>query len=172
MMQYKTMIYGMIGAVAIGALVSVLLITQDVEAQSSSRLLITQKTVASAQDPLPGHEGHQLVLAVPPRSDGKLWAGEVVWTASQPVEVVVLHWYDQDAIDSNTAKSHGQPLIAQFPDGSGRYVAITLYKSDSNTPVPSGSTSFVGSALAFHTLDGKPFTVTYSVKAIAFTPNE
>jgi hypothetical protein len=31
-----------------------------------------QKTATSSVDPLPGHQGHQLVMASPPRSDGKI----------------------------------------------------------------------------------------------------
>jgi hypothetical protein len=27
------------------------------------------------QDPLPGHEAHQIVIAAPPRDDGKLYSG-------------------------------------------------------------------------------------------------
>jgi hypothetical protein len=54
-------------------------------------------------------------------------------------------------------------LKAPFADGE---VAITLVKPDSGTPVPSGSMSFAGNALAFHTLNGDPFTVTYTVAAM------
>ena len=49
-----------------------------------------QKTGVSDTDPLPGHSGHQLVMALAPRSDGKVWVGTVTWTASKPVEVVGL----------------------------------------------------------------------------------
>lgn len=35
-----------------------------------------------------------------------------------------------------------------------------------NTPINSGSLDFAGNALAFHTLSGKPFTVTYTVDAV------
>jgi hypothetical protein len=40
----------------------------------------------------------------------------------------------------------------------------------SSNPVPSGTASFVGSAVAFHTLSGAKFTVTYSLDATANTP--
>jgi hypothetical protein len=45
-------------------------------------------------------------------------------------------------------------------------VAITLVKSDSETRVDSGSTDFAGNVLAFHTLNGDPFTVTCTVNAV------
>lgn len=120
---------------------------------------------------MPGHESHQLVLVLPPRDDGKLWESEIVWTASKPVEVVVLHWYDDKVVSKDIQTTHRQPLIAKF-SGTDKYVAITLYKVDSSTPVPSGRTNFVGSALAFHNINGEPFTVTYSVKAVAFEPRQ
>ena len=120
-----------------------------------------QKTGVSNTDPLPGHSAHQLVMALPPRSDGKVWVGTVTWTASKPVEVVVLHMYNS----SVTADSaHGQPLTAPFGKGS---VAISLVKTPSGTPVASGSMPFVGNAIAFHTLNGDKFVVTYSADATA-----
>jgi hypothetical protein len=118
-----------------------------------------QKTGVSAPDPLPGHSAHQLVMALPPRGDGKVWVGTVTWTASKPVEVVVLHMYNP-SVAADTA--HSQPLIAPFGKGS---VAISLVKTPSGTPVASGSIPFAGNALAFHTLNGDKFVVTYTADA-------
>ncbi|AIF82511.1 hypothetical protein NTE_00429 [Candidatus Nitrososphaera evergladensis SR1] len=138
---------------------------KNVQAQvNQNELFVAQKTGESAPDPLPGHSMHQAVLAVPPRDDGRIWDGDVTWTASQPVEIVVLHVYNSTGADD----AHGEPLNAPFGNGK---VAISLYKEASNTPAAGGSTHFTGSALAFHTLSGKPFTVTYSVKATALEPS-
>ncbi|HVX02319.1 MAG TPA: hypothetical protein VHA09_04130 [Nitrososphaera sp.] len=120
--------------------------------------IVMQKTAESAPDPLPGHSMHQAVIALPPRDDGGVYDGDVTWTASKNVEIVVLHPYNDTGVDDE----HGQPLNAPFGDGK---VAISLYKLSSGTPAPGGSTHFTGSALAFHTLSGEKFTVTYSVKA-------
>ena len=96
-----------------------------------------QKTGVSNTDPLPGHSAHQLVMALPPRSDGKIWVGTVTWTASKPVEVVVLHMYNS-SVTADAA--HGQPLIAPFGNGS---VAISLVKTPPRVSIPreSGVTS-------------------------------
>lgn len=55
------------------------------------------------------------------------------------------------------------PLISKPPSGA---VAITLIGPNqfmaSSNAVPSGTAPFVGNALAFHTLSGKKFTVTYN----------
>jgi hypothetical protein len=120
-----------------------------------------QKTGVSSTDPLPGHSAHQLVMALPPRNDGKVWVGTVTWTASKPVEVVVLQGYNS-SVTADAA--HGQPLTAPFGKGA---VAISLVKTASGTPIASGSMPFAGNALAFHTLSGAKFTVTYTVAATA-----
>jgi hypothetical protein len=36
-----------------------------------------------------------------------------------------------------------------------------------NTPISTGSFTFAGSALVFHKTDGQPFTVTYTLDAMA-----
>jgi hypothetical protein len=92
-----------------------------------------------------------------------IYDGDITWTASKNVEIVVLHAYNNTGVDA----THGEPLNAPFGDGK---VAISLYKQASNTPAAGGSTHFTGSALAFHTLSGEKFTVTYSVKATASQP--
>jgi hypothetical protein len=42
----------------------------------------------------------------------------------------------------------------------------------SSNPVPSGTAPFVGTAVAFHTLSGAKFTVTYSLDATANSPTK
>ena len=135
---------------------------QSTPATPTSDTVTIQKTGVSSPDPLPGHSAHQLVMALPPRSDGKVWVGTVTWTASKPVEVVVLHGYNSSVTGADAA--HGQPLTAPFGNGA---VAISLIKTPSGTPVASGTMPFAGNALAFHTLSGDKFTVTYTVDATA-----
>jgi len=135
---------------------------QSTPATPTSDTVTLQKTGVSDTDPLPGHSAHQLVMALAPRSDGKVWVGTVTWTASKPVEVVVLQNYNSSVTGADAA--HGQPLTAPFGNGA---VAITLVKTTSGTPVASGSMPFAGNALAFHTLSGDKFTVTYTVDATA-----
>jgi len=117
---------------------------------------VTQNTTKSMQDPLPGHESHQIVIAAPPRDDGKIFSGIASFTASQPVEVVMLHMYQPVANSSDT----GEPLNAPFGDGK---VAISLMKQFTDSPVNAGSFVFAGNALAFHNLEGKPFVITYTI---------
>ena len=136
--------------------------------QSETHVTV-QNTSTSVQDPLPGHQGHQAAIILPPRTDGNLWVGTVTWTASKPVELVVLHGYTNVTADT----AHGIPFIAKPPTGA---LAITLIGPTqfmpASDPVPSGTAPFVGSAVAFHTLSGAKFTVTYSVDATANTPTK
>jgi hypothetical protein len=152
---------------AIGVIVPTILSVSSLASAQEEELpteVVLQGTQTSAQDPLPGHEGHQLVLALPPRGDGLVWVGDATWVASKPVEVVVLHGYNASAVSNQTSAQFGEPLKAPFGGGE---VAITLVKPDSGTPVPSGGMPFAGNALAFHTLSGDPFTVTYTIAANA-----
>jgi hypothetical protein len=128
---------------------------QEEEQQESYTV---QRTETSTQDPLPGHESHQIVLAAPPREDGSIYSGVATFSASQPVEVVVLHGYNPSVVNQTA----GEPLTAPFGDGQ---VAISLMKQFTDSPINAGSLAFTGNALAFHNLEGKPFSVTYTVDA-------
>ncbi len=82
-------------------------------------------------------------------------------STSKPVEGLVLQGYNS----SVTADAvHGQPLITPF--GNGQAV-VSLIKTSSGTPIDSGSYPFTGNGLAFHTLGGDKFTVTYELPLTA-----
>ena len=116
-----------------------------------------QGTVTSIQDPLPGHEAHQLALILPPRDDGAIYQGTLSYTASKPVEVVILqNFANETAVDP----TYG--AIATAPLGEGE-VAISLLTPQYTGPINAASIPFAGNALALHTLDGEPFAATYTV---------
>jgi hypothetical protein len=124
-----------------------------------------QKTAISTVDSLPGHEMHQAVIVLPARTDGMIWVGTLSWSASKPVEVRLLQNYNTSATPD---EAHGKPVTAPFGDGED---AISLIlASNGAATVPSynaGSMNFAASQVAFHTLGGVPFTVTYTVDAAA-----
>jgi len=136
------------------------------EVTSSTATTITaQKTEMSTVDSLPGHQGHQAVVVLPGRTDGKIWVGTISWSASKPVEVRLLHNYDT-AVKPDA--DHGKPITA--PVGKGEAAISLLLASNGAATVPSyysGSVDFASNAVAFHTLGGIPFTVTYTVDAVA-----
>ena len=125
-----------------------------------------QKTAVSKAGTLPIHQSHQTVKVLPARDDGKVWVGTVSWASSKPVELELWHSYNS-SIGADT--EHGQPVTAPYGNGT---IAFTLLKSNSGTPLPSGSTNFAGDALSFHTLDGSKFTVAYTVDATAKSLNQ
>jgi hypothetical protein len=135
---------------------------------STATTFTAQKTATSTVDALPGHEGHQAVIALPQRTDGKIWDGTVSWSSSKPVEVRLLQDYDT-SISPDAA--HGKPVTAPFADGESA-IALILQSNGAGT-VPSynaGSMDFAASQVAFHTLGGVPFTITYTIDAEAKSP--
>jgi hypothetical protein len=137
--------------------------------QQQGDSLVIQNTTTSIMDPLPGHSSHQAALAAPPRQDGKIWSGVVTFTASKPVEVVVLHPYNKPQTAA-TNQSFGEPFSAPNPFAPGQNIAITQMTKQTDRPIFSGSLPFAGTALAFHTINGEPFTVTYTLDAEAKSP--
>jgi hypothetical protein len=124
-----------------------------------------QKTATSVVDSLPGHEMHQAVIVLPQRTDGMIWVGTLSWSSSKPVEVRLLQDYDESV---TVDEAHGKPVTAPFAEGESA-ISLLLQTNGAGT-VPSynaGSMNFAASQVAFHTLGGVPFTVTYTVDAEA-----
>ena len=128
-----------------------------------------QKTAISTVDTLPGHQMHQAVIVLPQRTDGKIWVGTISWSASKPVELRLLQNYNTSVTPD---PDHGKPVTAPFSNGES---AISLLlASNGAATVPSyysGSMNFAASQVAFHTLGGLQFTVTYTIDAVAKTPS-
>jgi hypothetical protein len=142
--------------------------TQNIPPEEQE-ILIVQNTSMSEPAPVrhPGQPPHEVVFALPLRDDGKIWSGKVTFTASKPIEV--LHTYNPK---QNVDKEHGDPYHAVLP--GNRSVAITQFRDLVDVPleingtgISSGTIDFVGSALVFHKTTGEPFTVSYSVDAVA-----
>ena len=62
---------------------------QFVDAKSLKKIHFTQ-TISSSQDPGKGHENQQLAIILSP-NEGTLYDGSFTYTASEPVQVVILH---------------------------------------------------------------------------------
>src|SRR5918996_1264164 len=59
--------------------------------QGGQERIVRQGTVTSGPEPTPGHEGHQYATVLPLRQGGSIYSGVLTYTASVPVEVVVLN---------------------------------------------------------------------------------
>ncbi|NIM25177.1 MAG: hypothetical protein GTN35_05015, partial [Nitrososphaeria archaeon] len=133
--------------IIIGGVISISSISdQFVDANSRKKIHFTQ-TITSSQDPGQGHEGHQLAIILLP-SEGTIYDGSLTYTASEPVQVVVLH-----EITENDSK--GQPIWSI--DGDKIYGLSLIDSGKSN------SFEFTGAALALHSPNSKEFTATVSV---------
>ncbi len=134
-------------------------------------IVTIQNTSTSVPSPIhTKYIPHQLVVALPIRNDGKIWTGAVTFTASKPIEIEVIHKYNPKVIPD---ASHGTPYNGIWIDNTTHvaYSTMTMFSNTpvtvTNTPISTGSLVFAGSALVFHKTDGIPFTVTYTVDAVA-----
>ena len=106
------------------------------------------KTITSVQDPGVGHEGHQLAIILPPSKN--VYRGHLVYDASEPIQLIALHG------PLDPGKDKGQAIWS--PDGKKKY-ALTFVDNKKSA----GVWQFTGNAVAVHTKNSEPFTVTYSV---------
>lgn len=120
---------------------------QFADANSRKKIHFTQ-TLTSLQDPGQGHNSHQLALILSP-NEGTIYDGSLTFTASEPVQIVVLH-------EINENDSKGQPIWTI--DGKKIYGLSLIDKG-----TKSDSFEFTGAALALHTPNSQEFTATVSV---------
>src|SRR5919106_3579169 len=132
--------------------------------------IVNQGTVTSQQDPLPGHEEHQYAGILPLREDGSIYSGVLTYTASAPVEVVILNVQTlnetEQSILNVTEDDDGFGTLLTSPLDNQTSLAINIITPPyGDTPVPSASIPFTGNAVWLHTLDGTPFVASYAVSA-------
>lgn len=155
----KTVIAGIAaGVLVLGLILAPLSIDQFAAAKRIERIVTTQQ-IESMQDPGQGHQAHQLALILPPK-DGVVYSGRLTYSATQPVEVVVL----QDIKPGDT------PAKTYTIDGKKKWALTLIFLGGEKTPTASGSISFAGAALALHmgaVQEAVPFTATVTVHAQA-----
>jgi hypothetical protein len=138
--------------------------------QGGQERIVRQGTVTSGPEPTPGHEGHQFATVLPLRQDGSIYSGVITYTASVPVEVVVLNVQTlnetERSILNATDEEDGFGTLLSTPLDNETSIAIQVITPPyGDTPVPSTSIPFAGNALWLHTLDGTPFVANYAVSA-------
>jgi hypothetical protein len=148
-------------------------LTENVFAQNSDNMtqpeigqtITWQGTVSSFQDPLKGHESHQVAVILPPREDQAVYSGVISYIASRPVEVVTLH--DYTLSNASIPDEFGAVMTAPTPWRQGGEVATAMMALDypQNTPTFSANVPFAGNALGLHTSNGDKFVATYTVVA-------
>src|SRR5918999_5446053 len=139
--------------------------------QGGQERIVNQGTVTSGPEPTPGHEGHQYATILPLTEEGSIYSGVLTYTASVPVEVVLLNVQDLNEtersilnVTDDEEDGFGTLLTAQ-PDNETSIAITVITPPYGDTPVPSASIPFAGNALWLHTLDGTPFVANYAVSA-------
>jgi len=108
---------------------------------------VIMKTTTSSQDPGIGHETHQLAVLLPPKDEP--YRGYITFDASEPIQIV--------SLIGPIAKGELLGMPTWTTDGKTFY-GLVLVPSKA-----AGSTPFSGNALALHTMNSEPFTVSYSL---------
>jgi hypothetical protein len=143
--------------------------------QQNEEVYRIQETAMSTAAPV-AHTGnlpHAVVFALPIRDDGKIYTGQVTFTASKPIEVEVIHIYNPDHIPD---EAHGTPPTAVINDTTITYSHLTGIVDNNiiigDIPTASGTFQFTGSGLVFHKRSSEPFTVTYTEFEVSPGANE
>lgn len=131
-----------------GLIISIPLLSNQLANAGSTKKIQFTQTITSTQDPGLGHNTEQMAIILPPNS-GSIYHGSITYSASQPVQIVVLHQIDK-------SDSKGQPTWTV--DGNTFYAQTTI---DSNSN--GGSLDFTGSAIGLHSTNSSQFTATVSV---------
>ena len=140
--------------------------------KTTATTFTAQRTAKSTVDTLPGHQAHQAVVALPWRSDGKVWVGAITWTASEPIEIRLLQNYNS-SITTDTAHN-SKPVTAPFAPVGVSALSLVIPPNEGVATLPhyfGGSINFAANQVAFHNIGGMPFIVTYTVDAVAKSLN-
>ena len=143
----KIIIIFVIGIFSIGILTASLVSDQFVDAGSTKKIHFTD-TIISQKDPGQGHESHQLALILSP-SEGTIFDGSMTFTASSPVQIVILHEISENDV-------HGQPTWTI--DGDKIYGLSLIDRGTSSDTI-----EFTGAALALHSPSSEEFSATVTV---------
>lgn len=106
------------------------------------------QTLTSSQDLGQGHENEQMAIILSP-NNGTLYHGSLTYTASEPVQIAILHQIDK-------ADAKGQPTWTV--DGNTIF-AETIVDPGTNA----GSYDFTGAAIGLHSTNSTTFSATISV---------
>ncbi|HEX2472445.1 MAG TPA: plastocyanin/azurin family copper-binding protein [Nitrososphaera sp.] len=144
--------------------------SRPVTQQQEEETIIRQGTVTSSQDPLLGHEEHQMATILPFRQDGTLYAGVLTYTSTQPVEVVILNMQilnetEQQILNDTEDDGEFGTLLSSQLDNQTSIAISYIIPEYGDSPAPSASIPFAGNAVWLHTVSGEPFAATFAASA-------
>jgi hypothetical protein len=138
--------------------------------------IVRQGTLTSEPVPIPGVGGERATI-LPLREDGSIYSGVLTFTASEPINVVVLNVQNLNeteqailnATDDEEGGQFGQLLTAAL-DNQTRLVLTAVAPDYGASPIPSASLAFTGNALWLHNPEDQPFVANYAVSAQTSAP--
>lgn len=138
--------------------------------QQEEETIIRQGTVTSSQDPLLGHEEHQMATILPFRQDGAIYEGILTYTATEPVEVVILNIQilnetEQQVLNATEDDGEFGTLLTSQLDNQTSLAISYITPEYGDSPAPSASIPIAGNAVWLHTLSGEPFAATFASSA-------
>jgi hypothetical protein len=127
-------------------------------------------TITSSPVPLPGLEGEQRATILPLRQDGTIYSGVLTYTASEPVNVVILNIQNLNETERailNATAEDGElgPLLTAQLDNQTSLALTVITPEYGDSPAPSASIPFAGNAVWLHLAEDTPFSATYAVSA-------
>jgi hypothetical protein len=127
-------------------------------------------TVTSSPVPLPGLEGEQRATILPLTQDGSIYSGVLTYTASEPVNVVILNIQNLNETERailNATAEDGElgPLLTAQLDNQTSLALTVITPEYGDSPAPSASIPFAGNAVWLHLAEDTPFSATYAVSA-------
>jgi hypothetical protein len=127
-------------------------------------------TVTSSPVPLPGLEGEQRATILPLTQDGSIYSGVLTYTASEPVNVVILNIQNLNETERALLNATGDdaelgPLLTAQLDNQTSIAITQITPQYGDSPAPSASIPFAGNAVWLHTAEDTPFSATYAVSA-------
>ncbi len=143
---------------------------QDGAQDGQGGRIVRQGTIVSNPNPLVGFEEGQRATILPLRQDGSVYTGVLTYTATEPVEVVVLNIQTLNETERailNATQESGElgTLLTSRLDNESAVVLDIITPVYGDSPVPSASIPFAGNALWLHNLGGDPFVASYAVSA-------
>jgi hypothetical protein len=127
-------------------------------------------TVTSSPVPLPGLEGEQRATILPLRQGGSIYSGVLTYTASEPVNVVILNIQNLNETERALLNATGDdaelgPLLTAQLDNQTSIAITQITPQYGDSPAPSASIPFAGNAVWLHLAEDTPFSATYAVSA-------
>ena len=131
--------------------------------------IVRQGTVTSSPVPIPGLEEEQRATILPLRQDGSIYTGVLTFTATEPVDVVLLNTQNlnetEQSILNATEDAEFGTLVTAPLDNQTSLVITSITPTYGDSPAPSASIPFAGNAVWLHTPGGEPFAASYAVSA-------